>query len=188
MTNVLRISFAGLVLCALGLACRHEAAAGEAKAIPLSPANTKIEWVGFKPDGKHVGGFGKFTGAIERDGAKLTKITLDIDTDSLTSDNPNLTRHLKSPDFFECLNFPKATFVATKIEAGSDVAKATHTITGDLTLRGKTKVIHFPATVSADKGFSLKSDFAISKKEFGMTYGTGKIEDQIKISVSVITK
>jgi len=179
-----RFALAAFVLAIIGL---NLADAGEAK-ISLSPKNTKIDWVGTKPDGKHTGGFAKFTGAIEHEGGKLTKIELNIDTNSLTSDNAKLTQHLKSPDFFECLNFPKATFIASKIETGSDVAKATHTITGKLTLRDKTQTISIPAVVSAAKGFSLDSTFTISKKAFGMTYGEGKISDDIKISVSVKAK
>lgn len=180
-----RISLTGLTLATFLVVGQTLLIAGEA--VKLSAENTKIEWIGTKPGGKHTGGFGKVSGSIDKDGGKITKISLEIDTNSLTSDNAKLTAHLKSADFFECLNFPKATFVSTKIEAGSDAAKATHTVTGDLTLRGKTKSITFPATVSAD-GSQINSTFTISKKDFGMIYGEGKINDAVQISVSVKAK
>ncbi|MFO0970492.1 MAG: YceI family protein [Gemmataceae bacterium] len=179
----------GWALAILGCTALWQAGwAGEAKKIELTPDNTKIEWTGTKPGGKHVGGFTKVSGSAEVAAGAVSKIALDIDCNSLTSDTPKLTKHLKSADFFEVVNHPKATFVTTKIEAGSDVAKATHTITGDLTIRGKTKSIVIPATVSAKDGLTLSSSFTISKKDFGMTYGEGKIDDAVTIKVSVKAK
>ena len=78
-------------------------AAATAKSVPagpgvLSPANTKIEFVGTKPDGKHDGGFKTFSGSITPIHSEITaaKISIEIDTDSLYADNPKLTQHLKS--------------------------------------------------------------------------------------------
>lgn len=176
---------AGLAAIAVAILLARTSLAGDAKKIGLTAENTKIDWLGTKPGGKHTGGFTKLTGTLEAEGKALKKVSLEIDTNSLTSDNPKLTKHLKSPDFFECLNFPKATFVTTKIQAGED---SKTTITGDLTIRDKTKSITFPATVSAADGVTLTSTFEISKKEFGMIYGEGKIDDKVKITVSIKAK
>src|SRR3982750_1612450 len=69
---------------------------------PLTGKNTTIKFVGSKPGGKHDGGFKNVSGTASVAGADATtlKIALDIDMDSLFSDNGKLTDHLKSPDFF----------------------------------------------------------------------------------------
>ena len=150
-------------------------------------AGSKIEFIGTKPQGKHEGGFKDFTVNIApiKDDLAGSKISVDIDTDSLYSDNPKLTKHLKSPDFFDVKKYPKATFVSTSVEpkkAGED----THEITGDLTLHGKTKKISFPAKVAVTpKTVNIDSQFTIDRKDFGMTYGAGKINDTITIKAAI---
>src|SRR2546430_2602693 len=37
-----------------------------ANALAISPRNAKITWVGTKPEGKHDGGFGQFSGYVEK--------------------------------------------------------------------------------------------------------------------------
>jgi len=150
----------------------------------LTGANTTVTFVGTKPGGKHTGGFKTVAGVASMSGADLTalKIKLDIDVNSLYSDNAKLTGHLKSPDFFGVKSNPKATFTSTKIEkSGSD-----YKVTGDLTLLGQTKSITFPAQIAL-KGdaLSLTSAFTIDRTQWGMTYGKGKIDDTVSLAVNV---
>src|ERR1043166_2761675 len=73
-----------------------------AETFNLTGKNTKIEFTGTKPKGKHEGGFETVTGkatATAGDPASL-KLEVEIETASLYSDNPKLTTHLKSSDFF----------------------------------------------------------------------------------------
>ena len=60
------------------------------------------------------------------------------------------------------------------------------TVTGDLTLTGKTKSVSFPAdiTVSDDK-VTIKSTFKIDRTDFGITYGKGKIDPEVTIKVTL---
>jgi polyisoprenoid-binding protein YceI len=155
------------------------------KKVTLSGDNTKITFVGTKPGGKHDGGFKTLTGNATVDGDALTKLEVEIDTESLYADDAKLTAHLKSPDFFSVKTNPKAKFVSTKV----DKTDKGHTITGDLTLNGKTKSISLPATVSAADGtLKINSEFTIDKRDFGMTYGGGKIDDQVSIKAVVEAK
>lgn len=154
----------------------------------ISAANSKITFVGThsgeKPDPR-TGGFAKFTGKVTVDPAtkSLTAVTADIDTTSLFTAIPKLTDHLKTADFFEVREYPTAKFESTKVVPGKDGAA---TVTGKLTLHGKTQEISFPATVSVTpEGVTLKSDFTINRGEFGMTYGAGKVDDKVSLSVVV---
>jgi polyisoprenoid-binding protein YceI len=151
----------------------------------LTPANTKIEWVGTKAEGKHDGGFKDYSGSLDLKGndATAAKISLEINTNSLYSDTPKLTGHLKTPDFFDVKTYPKATFVTTGIKAGGD--GATHTVAGDLTLHGVTKSITFPATIKVtDDTLDLSTEFKINRQDFGMNYGTGKVHDDVQLKIS----
>jgi len=146
--------------------------AGATETAILNPTNTKLEWKGSKVTGSHIGTFGKFSGSIEGQGADATKarITVDIDVGSITSDQDKLTGHLKSAQFFDVANHPKAKFVSTAITAGGDKG-ASHTITGNLTLRGVTKSISFPATIKiTDSDVHAKAEFWIDRNQWGVSF------------------
>lgn len=165
------------------------AAAAPAKpegALDLLPATSKVEWTGSKVTGKHDGKFEKFTGwlALEGDKPETAKIFVDIELASVKSDSEKLDGHLKSDDFFSADKFPSATFVSTEIKAGGDKG-ATHTITGNLKMRGVEKSVSFPATVKVDaKEVSAKAEFAINRKDWGIVY-EGKKDDLIREDVVI---
>jgi len=153
----------------------------------LDGKNTTVGFVGAKPNGKHEGGFKTVTGtaSVDKDDLTTLKISLDIDMNSLFSDNDKLTTHLKSPDFFGVKANPKSKFVSTKVEkSGGD-----YKITGDLTMLGKTKSVSFPAKLAVGAtGLTLTSSFTIDRTQWGMTYGAGKVDNDVKLSVSVNAK
>src|SRR6185436_12366852 len=84
--------------------------------------------------------FKSWSGTLEFDPADLSaaKITAEIDTASIETQDEKRDGHLKSVDFFDVENHPKLTFKSTKVEAaGKGKAK----VTGDLTIRGTTKPV-----------------------------------------------
>ncbi len=152
----------------------------------LDSNNTKIAFVGSKAGGTHDGGFKKVSGSASAEGTDpaTLKLRLDIDTTSLYTDTPKLTAHLKSPDFFAVKSHPKAKFVAKKVEKSDNG----YTITGDFTLLGKTKTIAIPARIAVGKsGLTITSQFTINRQDYGMSFGTGKVHDEVKIKVAVNT-
>jgi len=178
---MIRSLFALAVAALFGLS----ATAAEQK-FALSGDNTKVAFTGTKKGGKHEGGFKKLTGAASVDGDLSTlKIEAEIETDSLYSDDAKLTGHLKSPDFFGVKDNPKATFKSTKVEK----TEKGYTITGDLTLLGKTKPVTMPATVTV-KGdtLTLTSDFKINRFDWGMTFGKGMVDETVSLKLSITAK
>jgi polyisoprenoid-binding protein YceI len=153
----------------------------------LSGDNTKLTFVGKKPDGKHNGGFAKLSGSATVSGDDITtlKAEVDIDTDSLFSDNAMLTTHLKNADFFDVKNNPKATFKITKVEKSDNK----YTVSGNLTMLGKTKPVSFPATITTTaEGLSVDASFVIDRTLWGMNYGKGKIDDKVDLAIKVTAK
>ncbi|MGL6095558.1 MAG: YceI family protein [Fimbriiglobus sp.] len=167
------------------LAVGSAATAADAK-FPLTGENTTVGFVGTKPGGKHEGGFKKVTGSATVTDADPTKVVLEvvIDTDSLWSDDAKLTGHLKAPDFFDVKTNPTAKFASTKVEKSATGL----VVTGDLTLNGQTKSVTFPAKIGTTGGLTVDAEFMIDRTEFGMTYGKGKIDDKVAVTVKVAAK
>ncbi len=149
--------------------------------LAISPENSKVDFVASKVTRSHNGSFKKFSGNIELAPNSIpeSKVSIDIDTASVEADDPQLTAHLKTPDFFDVAKFPKATFTSTKIEEGA----GQFNITGNLDLHGVKKSVTFPAKiqVTAD-AVSVNADFAINRKDFGIVYA-GKTDDLIRDEV-----
>ena len=188
MRSVFAVVGGAIFLAAQGVVLAATPVPVAGGAATLSPDNTKIQFVGThsgdKPDPR-TGGFAKFKGKAEIDPAtkSLKAVNVEIDTASLFTEIEKLTDHLKSPDFFEVREYPAAKFESTKIVAGA-TGKAT--ITGKLSLHGVTKEISFPATVEVgEKGLTLKSEFSIDRRQFGMTFGEGKVEPKVSMTVIV---
>jgi polyisoprenoid-binding protein YceI len=103
-------------------------------------------------------------------GPEKSHVAITIDTGSVTTDTPDLTKHLKTADFFDVAKYPQATFESTEIKAGGEKG-ATHTVTGNLQLHGVTKSVTFPATIVVSPGsITVDSSFAINRKDFGINY------------------
>jgi polyisoprenoid-binding protein YceI len=174
-----------LIAAAAAIALSIPAVAADAT-VNLTGDNTKITWVGTKgAAGKHEGGFKTLTGTATVSGDALTAVKVEIDMDSLYADDPKLTLHLKSPDFFGVKNNPKSKFESTKVEK----ADKGYTITGNLTINGKAKEVAIPAEVSFAGGtLKINGAVTIDKRDFGMTYGGNKIDDPVAIKVTVEAK
>jgi polyisoprenoid-binding protein YceI len=152
-------------------------------AYQFGPENSKIEFIGSKVTGSHEGGFNKFFGMLRVAEGKLADqgIEVEIDTNSLWSDNERLTGHLKNQDFFHVEEYPTATLVSTKVEPSDSGVM----ITGDLTLHGVSKSISFPAQVEiSGETVRLTSEFSINRFDFDIKY-EGKADDLIRKEVVI---
>ena len=137
----------------------------------ITPQNSKIEFIGSKVTGKQNGAFGDFSGQIDYAGSpENSRVSITIKIESITTDAPDLTKHLKTADFFDVAKYPEATFVSTAIKAGGEKG-GSHTVTGNLTMHGVTKAITFPATISVTPDVAtVESSFSINRKDFGINY------------------
>jgi polyisoprenoid-binding protein YceI len=151
----------------------------------FSQAGSSLRYVGAKVTGKHEGSLGTFSGSVQLVDGDPTKssVTAEIDLRSITSDTEKLTRHLKSADFFDVEKFPRGSFKSTSIKAGG-AGGASHTVSGNLELRGVTKQISFPATIKIADGVRVEAEFAINRKDFGINYA-GMADDLIKDDVLI---
>ena len=148
-------------------------------------AESTVSWIGSKPTGSHKGTVSLVNGLLDIENGALKSGVFVIDMKSISNTDmeagkgkEDLEDHLKASDFFDVEKFPTAKFEI----ASSETKDGKLQVTGNLTLRGTTKSITIPATISeADGVATFKSDvFAIDRTDFGVTYKSKKIDAALK--------
>jgi len=129
------------------------------------------------------GTFSGFEGNINFDPQNLASSSFDVTVNASTvnTDNSMRDKHLKDDGFFDVKNYPKIHFVSSKVTAkGSQFM-----LTGQLTIKGKSKEISFPFTASASNdGYVFKGSFKINRKDFGVG-GTSTISNELEVTLNV---
>lgn len=156
-----------------------------ATALQVNTAGSTMKWNAKKVGGEHYGTIKIAQGILDVKGSKLTGGTFMIDMGSIVVEditrpesNKRLTDHLKSDDFFGVEQYPTATFNITK---AAPVAKAkagqpNYTITGNLTIKGITHPITFPATVAVKgKSATAAATIEVDRTKYDIKYRSGLI-------------
>ena len=142
---------------------------------------SSLEWYAEKLTGKHTGTILLSGGDIKNDHGNF-KGSFEIDMNSILNKDmeseeyrTKLEKHLKSPDFFDVVKYPKANFLITSVIAIKEAkaGEATHTIKGNLTIKDKTNEISFDAviTLQPDK-ISCVGTAIVDRSKFDVRYGS----------------
>lgn len=134
---------------------------------------SKVVWKGYKVTGSHEGTIAIQSGNLVFEADKLVggEFVIDMTTISATDlqgeYKGKLDGHLKSDDFFGVANHPTATLVFKEVAASG---KNAYSVTGDLTIKGKTNPISFTISIYGNKATaSLKVDRSIYDVKYGST-------------------
>ncbi len=149
----------------------------------VDPAASSLAWKGEKVTGMHTGFISISEGNLDIDGDKVTGGAFTIDMNSMTCTDlqgetaQKLLGHLKSDDFFGVAQHPTARLVITKaVWQGGN----TYNIAADLTIKGITKPIKFPATVEATAdAVTAKASIVVDRTEYNVRYGSGSFFDNL---------
>lgn len=147
-------------------------------------AESSVAWTANKVvSGGHAGNIQIAKGALEIDGSKLTGGSFEIDmttievTDLEGEWKGKLEGHLNSDDFFAVETFKTAAF---KITNAKSTGKGTYEVTGDLTIKGKTETITFPAEVTVKGGkATATAKITVDRTKFGVRYGSNSFFDNL---------
>ena len=151
-------------------------------ALTIDPSRSSISFVGANVLSSHTGAFKTFSGTIEMGDDGPTSIAVNVDTASIFVEHPKLLGHLRTEDFFFVEKFPTASFKSTSIAASSD-ADYTHTVTGDITIRGVTKPQTFPIRVTQiDGGWRGTAAFDLKRMDFNVAY-KGAADNLVKTKI-----
>jgi len=159
-------------------------------------ANSSIGWSAKKVGGGHTGTVKITEGSLVYNGKSLQKGVFLMDMSSITSDNARVTTHLKSPDFFSAEKNPSSKFEITKVSAAG---KERVNISGNLTIKGITHPLTFPATVKQGKDVVVavasgiridrtKYDIKFRSKTFFGDIGDKAIDDEFELNINLTAK
>lgn len=182
MKMIASVLVAGL-LATTTVSATEKNVAKKAVAYKVDAAKSVVKWHAKKVTGEHFGTVALANGSLNVDGAKVTGGSFEIDLTTIKCDdvtdagyNAKLVGHLKSDDFFSVEKNPKAKFVIKKVDGSG----ANINITGDMTIKGITQSITFPATVKADaKGVSANAKITLDRTKWDIRYGSKKFFDSI---------
>lgn len=189
----------------------QEVAAKTGEVYNVDLAASKVDWKAF-----HKGGFAPRWGTLKLKSGEITvendavtsgdfvidMTTLKVDPASVTEADKkpaDLEAHLKNADFFDVEKQPTSDFKITAVadlagELPKDaVAGANKTISGNLTLLGKTLNVSFPAKVTVAEGkASIEAKFTVNRADWGIKFGTDEtdpaewmISKDIEIGINV---
>jgi len=168
-----------LLLLALVLApfsATHAAAkkdAGARGTYKVDTKESKITWEGRKLGGAHQGTLKVKSGSLQIENGILSDGEIVIDMTSLKNDdqqgefNTKLVNHLKSDDFFSVEKNPTSRLKVknTELKDGKTIVNA------DLTIKGITKPISFPADVKVDgKKVTAKGEMVVDRTMYDIKF------------------
>jgi polyisoprenoid-binding protein YceI len=105
----------------------------------IDPSHTSVEFVARHMLTKVRGRFTTFGGVVEvADAPEDSRVDVEVDTASVTTDNEQRDQHLHSSDFFEVDAHPKMTFRTT---AFRPTGGTRFELEGDLSIKGTTKPV-----------------------------------------------
>lgn len=166
---------------------------------------SKVEWSASKPlitGYTHHGTIPVQSGVIEVGNDTATgSFTIDMTGLKVTSlgggkagRESQLEAHLKTGDFFDVEKFPTASFEITSIARTE--TQGTYTVTGNLTMKGITEAVSFPAEIyEKDAMLHAAADFAIDRTRWGIEFGSSSvfdglaenaIGDEVTLSLSLV--
>ncbi|MEN9609961.1 MAG: hypothetical protein RLZZ628_775 [Bacteroidota bacterium] len=183
----------------VSLAFHSAAVAQKTTPFMVDAAKSTFKWTAKKVTGSHWGNL-KFTdGVINVENGVVKTGYVNTDMNSIevkdleaAKGGDKLTGHLKSEDFFNVAKNPTAKLA---IKSTTAAAGGGLTCVGDLTIKGITNEITFPATVSfMDNVMIASADFKIDRTKWGIKYGSGSffsdlgnkaIDNDFEISVKL---
>lgn len=137
------------------------------------------------------GGFGVVSGTISATGRG---VHADGGVQAATIDTGIEDRdvRLRGPGFFDAERFPEIHFRATQAER---TARGAWSVTGDLTIMGRSAPLEFTAKVSeGDRGPRIRAHASLSRREHGLDWpgllhsGAAVVGDRVEIELDLVLR
>ncbi len=155
----------------------------------LQPQLSTLGWEGKAVTHGHIGTIQFTSGDLLVNGNQVVGGTVVVDMKTLkatditdAANHAKFVGHMSSDDFFNAEKYPTSTFKITSVKpiagAKGDVDNAT--ITGEMTIKGVTQQISFPAKVGVKNGVAAATGkVTIDRTKFGLKYGSKTFFDSI---------
>ena len=146
-------------------------------------ANTEkstIKWTGKKIGSEHQGELDLSNGFLEIRDDRVTAGMFEVDMGSIRNTDldsedrkQRLVGHLKSDDFFSVDQYPSSTL---EITGGSRFINDKATLTGQITIKGKTEPVTFE---TVRKNNTYNANLSIDRSKFDVRYGSDSFFDNL---------
>ncbi|GAA1082179.1 YceI family protein [Tsukamurella spumae] len=161
----------------------------------VDPVHSSVEFsVRHLMVSKVKGRFDEFSGTITVSEDGTASLAAEVDVTTVNTRNAQRDAHIRTADFFDAENYPKATFTSTGVAAkGSD-----YVLSGELTLRGVTKPVQFDLEfLGTNPGMgqgevaAFEAKTVITRQDFGITIdmpletGGSVIGDKITLTLDI---
>ncbi|RDB46327.1 YceI family protein [Tsukamurella tyrosinosolvens] len=161
----------------------------------VDPVHSSVEFsVRHLMVSKVKGRFDEFSGTITVAEDGSASLSAEVDVTSVNTRNAQRDAHIRTADFFDAENHPKATFLSTGVaEKGSN-----YVLTGELTLRGITKPVQFDLEfLGTNPGMgqgevaAFEASTVITRQDFGISIdlpletGGKVIGDKITLTLDI---
>ena len=158
--------------------------AGETTKYTADPAKSTMKWKGEKVTGEHTGSVKLKSGSVDMKDGKLVSGMFVMDMTTIANNDledqeyrTKLVNHLKSDDFFGVEKHPTAKMM---IKQAIPKGENKYDIVADLTIKGITKEVKFPATVTtSDKEVKGEAEIVIDRTKYDIKYGSGSFFDDL---------
>lgn len=141
---------------------------------------SKVFWTGKKVGGEHTGYLSVHSGSIEMNQNTLTDAEVKMDMNSIVCTdleagewNDRLVGHLKSDDFFSVEKHASSHFDITSVKKLNGTNS--YEVKGNLTIKGITNEISFPARIDVNNGMVNATGTAkLDRTEWDIKYRSGR--------------
>ena len=172
---------------------------GNEKYFIIDTKETVVAWTGSLVHGKSTGYVYISKGELMIEKGQLIGGTVEVDMNTIEDKNHGsdnaMVNHLKSPDFFDVKQFPFSTIAITGVKSTNIENK---TVTGNLTIKGITHPVTFPAIIEV-KSEMVKANgrLVIDRTNWDVRYRSGKfydnladktISDSVEFNIEIVAK
>ena len=126
---------------------------------------------------------------LDEDDPARSYVEAEIEVASIDTGVEDRDNHLRSADFFDVAQFPEMKFKSTKVEKKGDG----YVLHGDFTLKGVTKQISFPFTLTGaikdNRGnvrFGVAAETKINRRDYEITWGAKMANGGLNVADEVI--
>ena len=145
-----------------------------------------VTWVGKKIAYDHSGTIKILDGNLDIANGDLIGGSFTIDMTTIVNvdienaeKNAQLVGHLNSEDFFNVAEFPTAKMDITSVKKQKSDA-GNYMISGDLTIKGITNSVEFPANITIDGDMvSATATVIFDRSKYNVRYGSGSFFDDL---------
>jgi polyisoprenoid-binding protein YceI len=184
----LGLAAAGLALSAASFATPAPAPTGNYKIDPIH-SGAFFEIGHLTGISRFIGRFNDISGDLVLDTPEKSTVKVEIKVESVDTKHEGIDKHLKSPDFFNAVQFPTMSFTSSSVKLNPT---GEGTRAGNLTLRGVTKPVTWKLKhVGTGKGMKgeqrvgYMATTTIKRTDFGIAYGPGAATDDVDLRINL---